>query len=79
MHRSGKVRIIHCAFHIQEKHEAGELAAGINELLDYVEQTDKKKKARQKELLQMAENDPLTGIKNKKRLKRNAFDGSKSG
>lgn len=30
--------------HIQEKHEAGELAAGINELLDYVEQTDKKKK-----------------------------------
>lgn len=56
--------------HIQEKHEAGELAAGINELLDYVEQTDKKKKARQKELLQMAQNDPLTGIKNKKAIEK---------
>lgn len=33
---------------IQEKHEAGELAAGINALLDYVEKADKKEKARQK-------------------------------
>lgn len=52
--------------HIQEKHETGELAAGINELLDYVEQADRKEKERQQKLLQMAENDPLTGIKNKK-------------
>ena len=48
--------------HIQEKHETGELAAGINELLDYVEQADRKEKERQQKLLQMAENDPLTGI-----------------
>ena len=56
--------------HVQEKHEAGELAAGINELLDYVEQADKREKERQKELLQMAENDPLTGIKNKKAIEK---------
>ena len=56
--------------HIQEKHETGELAAGINELLDYVEQAKKKKKERQQKLLQMAENDPLTGIKNKKAIEK---------
>ena len=56
--------------HIQEKHETGELAAGINELLDYVEQADRKEKARQQKLLQMAENDPLTGIKKKKAIEK---------
>ena len=56
--------------HIQEKHETGELAAGINELLDYVEQADRKGKERQQKLLQMAENDPLTGIKNKKAIEK---------
>lgn len=56
--------------HIQEKHETGELAAGINELLDYVEQADRKEKERQQKLLQMAENDPLTGIKNKKAIEK---------
>ena len=56
--------------HIQEKHETGELAAGINELLDYVEQEDRKEKERQQKLLQMAENDPLTGIKNKKAIEK---------
>lgn len=56
--------------HIQEKHETGELAAGINELLDYVEQADRKEKERQQKLLQMAENDPLTGIKNKKTIEK---------
>lgn len=56
--------------HIQEKHETGELAAGINELLDYVEQADWKEKERQQKLLQMAENDPLTGIKNKKAIEK---------
>ena len=56
--------------HIQEKHETGELAAGINELLDYVEQADLKEKERQQKLLQMAENDPLTGIKNKKAIEK---------
>lgn len=56
--------------HIQEKHETGELAAGINELLDYVEQADRKEKERQQKLLQMAENDPLTGIKNKKEIEK---------
>ena len=54
--------------HIQGKHEAGELAAGINELLDHVEKADRKEKERQKELLQMAQNAPLTGIKNKKAI-----------
>ena len=54
--------------HIQEKHETGEL--GINELLDYVEQADRKEKERQQKLLQMAENDPLTGIKNKKAIEK---------
>ena len=56
--------------HIQEKHETGELAAGINELLDYVEQADRKEKERQQKLLQIAENDPLTGIKNKKAIEK---------
>lgn len=56
--------------HIQEKHETGELAAGINEVLDYVEQADRKEKERQQKLLQMAENDPLTGIKNKKAIEK---------
>lgn len=56
--------------HIQEKHETDELAAGINELLDYVEQADRKEKERQQKLLQMAENDPLTGIKNKKAIEK---------
>lgn len=56
--------------HIQEKHETGELATGINELLDYVEQADRKEKERQQKLLQMAENDPLTGIKNKKAIEK---------
>lgn len=56
--------------HIQEKHETGELAAGINELLDHVEQADRKEKERQQKLLQMAENDPLTGIKNKKAIEK---------
>ena len=56
--------------HIQEKHETGELAAGINELLDYVEQADRKENERQQKLLQMAENDPLTGIKNKKAIEK---------
>lgn len=56
--------------HIQEKHETGELAAGINELLDYVEHADRKEKERQQKLLQMAENDPLTGIKNKKAIEK---------
>ena len=56
--------------HIQEKHETGELAAGINELLDYVERADRKEKERQQKLLQMAENDPLTGIKNKKAIEK---------
>lgn len=56
--------------HIHEKHETGELAAGINELLDYVEQADRKEKERQQKLLQMAENDPLTGIKNKKAIEK---------
>lgn len=56
--------------HIQEKHETGELAAGINELLDYVGQADRKEKERQQKLLQMAENDPLTGIKNKKAIEK---------
>lgn len=56
--------------HIQEKHETGELAAGINELLDYVEQADRKEKERQQKLLQMAENAPLTGIKNKKAIEK---------
>lgn len=56
--------------HIQEKHETGELAAGTNELLDYVEQADRKEKERQQKLLQMAENDPLTGIKNKKAIEK---------
>lgn len=56
--------------HIQEKHETGELAVGINELLDYVEQADRKEKERQQKLLQMAENDPLTGIKNKKAIEK---------
>ena len=45
LRRSGKVRIIHCASTFRKNMRAGELAAGINELLDYVEQTDQKEKS----------------------------------
>lgn len=35
-----------------------------------MEQADRKEKERQQKLLQMAENDPLTGIKNKKAIEK---------
>lgn len=52
----------------QSTAEFGELAYGINELLSYVEQQDRKEKARQRHLEHLAQSDPLTGIQNKKAI-----------
>ncbi len=52
----------------QHTAELGELAYGINELLGYVEQQHRKEKARQQQLEQLAQSDPLTGIHNKKAI-----------
>lgn len=52
----------------QSTEELGALAYGINELLAYVEQQDRKEKERQKRLEHLAKCDPLTGISNKKAI-----------
>ncbi len=53
---------------VKTSDEIGELSDGINGLLDYIEQEDMQEKARQRQLQQLAECDPLTGIKNKKAI-----------
>ncbi len=51
---------------VETKDEMGKLSAGINELLAYIEDEDIQEKQRQRHLRELAELDPLTGIKNKK-------------
>ena len=53
---------------IETKDEMGKLSAGINELLAYIEEEDMQEKQRQRHLRELAECDPLTGIKNKKAI-----------
>ena len=53
---------------IETKDEMGKLSAGINELLAYIEDEDMQEKQRQRHLRELAECDPLTGIKNKKAI-----------
>lgn len=53
---------------IQTKDEMGMLSEGIDELLAYIEEANIQEKAKQHHLQEMAECDPLTGIKNKKAI-----------
>lgn len=53
---------------VKSKDEMGKLATGINELLDYIESADIEEKMRQRHLRELAECDPLTGVKNKKAI-----------
>ena len=53
---------------VETKDEIGKLSAGINELLAYIEGEDIQEKQRQHHLRELAELDPLTGIKNKKAI-----------
>ena len=53
---------------VSTKDEMGQLGNGINELLSYIEAEDIQEKARQRHLKELAECDPLTGIKNKKAI-----------
>ncbi len=53
---------------VNSKDEMGKLATGINELLDYIESADIEEKTRQRHLRELAERDPLTGVKNKKAI-----------
>lgn len=55
-------------FEINEKNEFGKIAESINSLLDYIEKEKLKEKAIKNKLIQQAESDPLTGIKNKKAI-----------
>lgn len=55
---------------IQTTDEMGMLSKGIDELLEYIEQANIQEKAKQLHLQEMAECDPLTGIKNKKAIER---------
>lgn len=54
--------------------EVGSLAENINKLLVYVEEVDNEKKEKQKDLVKKAECDPLTGVKNKKAIKKQIQD-----
>lgn len=49
-------------------YEMGKLADEINSLLGYIENEDIHEKAKQKQLVRIAEADPLTGIDNKKTI-----------
>lgn len=55
-------------FEVNEKNEFGKIAESINSLLDYIEKEKLKEKAIKNKLIQQAESDPLTGIKNKKAI-----------
>jgi diguanylate cyclase (GGDEF)-like protein len=54
--------------------EMGQLAGGINKLLSFIEEEDMQEKARQRHLREMAECDPLTGIKNKKAIEQKMLE-----
>lgn len=54
--------------------EMGELMAGINELLEYVEEEKILEKKMQRELRTQAESDSLTGVKNKKAIEKYVMD-----
>lgn len=53
---------------VESKDEMGKLSGEINELLAYIEEEDMQEKQRQRHLQELAECDPLTGIKNKKAI-----------
>lgn len=55
---------------IKAEDEMGELSKSINELLAYVEKETIHEKITQHELREQAENDPLTGIKNKRTIEK---------
>lgn len=53
---------------VGSKDEMAQLSEGVNELLSFIEREDMHEKARQRQLKELAECDPLTGIKNKKAI-----------
>ncbi len=59
---------------IRTTDEMGQLAGGINKLLCFIEEEDMQEKARQRHLREMAECDPLTGIKNKKAIEQKMLE-----
>ena len=59
---------------IRTTDEMGQLAGGINTLLCFIEKEDMQEKARQRHLREMADCDPLTGIKNKKAIEQKMFE-----
>ena len=59
---------------IRATDEMGQLSNGINELLCFIEEEDMQEKARQRHLREMAERDPLTGIKNKKAIEQKMLE-----
>lgn len=61
-------------FEVNEKNEFGKIAESINSLLDYIEKEKLKEKAIKNKLIQQAESDPLTGIKNKKAIENTILD-----
>ena len=52
----------------EKNNEIGRLSAEINSLLGYIESESTEEKAKQRQLLRIAEADPLTGIDNKKTI-----------
>lgn len=59
---------------VNTQDEFGELAQGINRLLDYIETEKIHDKAMQRKLEFQAESDPLTGIKNKRAIENTILD-----
>lgn len=54
--------------------EVGKMSESINELLEYIEEEKIYEKAMQRKLKDQAENDPLTGIKNKRAIEEKILD-----
>ena len=54
--------------HVQSRNEIGSIAQDLNDLLEFIEQEDLQEKAEQHHLQQLAQCDPLTGVKNKKAI-----------
>lgn len=61
-------------FEVNQKNEFGKIAESINSLLEYIEKEKLKEKAIKNKLIQQAESDPLTGIKNKKAIENTILD-----
>lgn len=54
--------------HVHSRNEIGSMAQDLNDLLEFIEQEDLQEKAEQHHLQQLAQCDPMTGVKNKKAI-----------